>query len=511
MHLTKITKGYEPMKKVVFFAAILTAILTSLSSCASETEGKTEIQSGSAGIPETVQTAETVTETESNTVLDDLGDFNFDGYTFTMLTPDPEIMNWANPVLNATETNGIRLNDAIYERNRSIESRFNMVFEEEYGSWDIGVNNLRTIVEADDNSYDIVTMIDRFALNALAENLLIPYNEIPHVDLTKPYWGAEMLKYSSIGGKHYFAFGDFSLYAYDNTSALLFNKSLIKNYTLENPYELVRTKKWTLDKFSELCSVVTGDTDGDTVMTEKDLYGYLSMPKQVLPSIWIAGGALSIAKDEMDHPVLNFEDERFVSLIEKAFSVTWDTGTWYQNDIQSDIDDTLEKMFINSHGLFHDSTFHKIQRLRDMDADFGIIPYPMADEAQDAYYSRVSGALFSTIPSTSRNLETQGVILEALASESRKSVIPIYYEVSLKGRNTRDEESQEMLDLIFSGRVYDLGDSFWCDDIRDNFIKKMFVKNDRNLSSNVASYKKSLSKKISRIIEQITAPESTAE
>ena len=96
------------------------------------------------------------------------------------------------------------------------------------------------------------------------------------------------------------------------------------------------------------------------------------------------------------------------------------------------------------------------------------------------------------------------MILEALASESRRTVIPAYYEVSLKGRTVRDEESQEMLDLIFSSRVYDLGDTFWSDDIRDNFIKQMFVNNDRDLASNVASNRKALNKKINRTIEQIT-------
>ncbi|NLY68687.1 MAG: hypothetical protein GX067_02720, partial [Clostridiales bacterium] len=37
---------------------------------------------------------------------------------------------------------------------------------------------------------------------------------------------------------------------------------------------------------------------------------------------------------------------------------------------------------------------------------------------------------------------------------------PAYYEISLKTKYARDDESQEMLDIIFASTVYDLGNIF---------------------------------------------------
>lgn len=498
------------MKNTLIF--LLTALMltqTVFTSC-STTQSESTPDETEASVQTQTSDDETIpAETEELDMIpmesDDLGEYNFGDADFKMLSPSPDSMTWANPVLNVDEMNGESLNDAIYIRNHAIEERFSVKLLEEYDSWDIGANTLRTIVSSGDQTYAFVSMLDRFALTSMEEGLVVPYANIPNINLEKIYWGGEMLTYSSIGGVNYFAFGDFSLYAYDNISALLFNQNLVSQYNLESPYELVNSGTWTMDKFETMSAVVTDDLDGDGVMTEKDVYGYLAMPKQVLPSFWIAGGTLSISKDDSDIPTLNLNDETFVNLIERTFNMTWDSGVWYQNTIVADTDLTLETMFMNNKGLFHDSTFNKIIRLREMDSDFGIIPYPKADESQNSYNSRLSGALFACVPSIANNLDMTGVVMEALASESRKTVIPTYYEVSMKNKYSRDNASSQMLDIIFSGRVYDLGDTFWCDQIRDNFIKTMMTNNDRNLSSYVAKTKKSLGKKIENSMKNIMA------
>lgn len=56
----------------------------------------------------------------------------------------------------------------------------------------------------------------------------------------------------SIGGKSYFAISATNLSTYDFMAVMLFNKQLITDYSLENPYTLGKEGKSTLDKFSEL-------------------------------------------------------------------------------------------------------------------------------------------------------------------------------------------------------------------------------------------------------------------
>ena len=53
--------------------------------------------------------------------------------------------------------------------------------------------------------------------------------------------------------------------------------------------------------------------------------------------------------------------------------------------------------------------------------------------------------------------EFVGVIAEALNAESWKRVVPAYYDISLKYKGARDEQSVAMLDLIVEGRIFDFG------------------------------------------------------
>ena len=80
--------------------------------------------------------------------------------------------------------------------------------------------------------------------------------------------------------------------------------------------------------------------------------------------------------------------------------------------------------------------------LRDMKSDYGIIPYPKYDENQDGYYTFQHDQIgLFTIPVTSTKKDMAGAVLEAMSSESSKTVVPSYYEVALKSKYSRDSES----------------------------------------------------------------------
>ena len=79
--------------------------------------------------------------------------------------------------------------------------------------------------------------------------------------------------------------------------------------------------------------------------------------------------------------------------------------------------------------------------------------------------------------------EEVGAVMEAMASYGYNNVVPEYYEVALKRKTSRDSDSEEMLDLIFAARTVDLGDTWWCGDIRDGFFNDCFQNDDRNFAS----------------------------
>ncbi len=100
-----------------------------------------------------------------------------------------------------------------------------------------------------------------------------------------------------------------------------------------------------------------------------------------------------------------------------------------------------------------------INDLREAEFAFGILPYPMFDESQEEYNNLISTVLVTTasVPYNCKDIDMTGAVLEAMAYYSVDTLTPAYYDNALKGRYVRDEESGDMLDIIFATRVYDLG------------------------------------------------------
>lgn len=120
-----------------------------------------------------------------------------------------------------------------------------------------------------------------------------------------------------------------------------------------------------------------------------------------------------------------------------------------------------------------------------MNSDFGIIPYPKYDETQKSYHSSSLDefSLF-LIPMDAKDPEMTSIITEALCAESYKIVVPKFYDVALKTRNARDDDSSEMIDLIRDGLTFDWG---YLHSSSLGGVGHLFVNLIRNNDNNVVS------------------------
>ena len=121
---------------------------------------------------------------------------------------------------------------------------------------------------------------------------------------------------------------------------------------------------------------------------------------------------------------------------------------------------------------------------RSSDADFGIIPHPKFDETQkNCIVSPHSyGNTLLTVPVTTRDPDRTGFILEAFSAKSAEIVTPAFYDKTLIGKSTRDDESAEMLELIFSSKKYDIGNFFAWGDLT-NKVMTAWNKKNENIAS----------------------------
>ena len=96
--------------------------------------------------------------------------------------------------------------------------------------------------------------------------------------------------------------------------------------------------------------------------------------------------------------------------------------------------------------------------LREMEDDYGVLPYPKLDEAQEEYYTHLlgrTGTFFLPKTLTDEKAGMVGHVVEVLSAYSYRYLCPAIYDVTLTNKGIRDEESLEMLTMIMDRRTYD--------------------------------------------------------
>lgn len=443
------------------------------------------------------------TEETQNEGEDDLPeDLDYGGTDFSFYTREKPYFHGN---INVEESTGEQLNDVLFNRSRFVEERLGLVFSEtmDEGSSD----KVKAMILAGDTTYKVVTARNSETVHTAAEGLVRSIDSLTYVDLNKPYWDDSINACLTIAGVTFTAVGSYNLPSYDFTHVLLFNKDMTTDFALESPYDLVKEGKWTFDAFRRFGQIALADTDGNGTYDMNDRYGYVASAKQIPSSFWISAGVQGIYKDENDIPQFTMgTDEKFMDVLLAVYDLIWDTGMWYVYTPMDNMPQSSIDLFSQNQALMMDVTFYYVESFRDMEADFGILPYPKYDAEQEKYYSRIEAGELPYVPVILSDAEANmaGAVLEALSSYSYQYVIPVYYDTYLKHKNTRDAESAEMLDILFENRVFDLSDTVWCDQIRDGFIYKSFSANNRNITSQIAANEKSIQNNINSVVGGFT-------
>ena len=438
---------------------------------------------------------------------DDLPDFDFGGAEIKILANNDITVIHHDFVIE--KITGERINDTIFNLNAEIENRFNISLKQFDCGYTQVSDMLKKSVKASDGAYDIVMITDRYAVRLASEGQYFHYvDDLPYVNLEKPYWDRSLNGCVSIKGKNYYALGACMLPTYDLMGFLVFNKNMHGDLGLENIYQLVRSGKWTFDKFMDMSRDATADLNGDGKMNEEDRFGMITHSGFTYPSFWCVNRAFLVAKDNADIPYFNVPgNESIFNIFEKLHGLVT-SGYEYsvtRNPIKNGTNDQFDtlRMFSGGHGLFASASAFTAQSLNSMETDFGIVPYPAAEEKQpgEPYLSRLSYSMPLVVPVTA-DPAMSSAVLEALACAYEKNVIPEYRDVTIQVKVVRDEESAEILEMLFANRVIDMGDSIWYEDVRQKY-ENMFTKKDNAFQAMTESIQTKVESLIEKAVQSI--------
>ena len=431
-------------------------------------------------------------ESEEQLVLPD--GMNYDGQVFNVLSAG----NVAYDDFSYTEEAagfGI-VPEAQYIRIQTMKEKYGVVIatkvevnKKSYGDGP-GYQMISKAVQSETVDYHL-GIIGGYDVACLAKNnLLFDINSVEWIDTEKSWWDQNANEDLSLNGLLLFTNGSLTAAYSESTFALFFNKDLAKTVFNDgqDPYQLVKDGKWTVDVLAELSRLVSEDLDGDGQITYKDRFGLWTWDDSMIGIIEAAGSKICTVNDDGTVSLTLYNDNT-VNMFNKYIDIAYDKqyALAYQAEMRAGRMTSADVFAAWGEGktLFWANSTGIIPTIRELETNFGILPYPKLSEEQERYYSTIApyNSQFICIPYYQEETEFVGSVTEALAYYGKEIVTPAVYEKALKGAYARDEESYEMLDIIFGSYGYDFGNYYRVGSYPDQLLN--LLRNKSNALSSV--------------------------
>ena len=439
-------------------AGMLALCMLALSACS-----ETPVEENSAGAPEAdvLPAAETTAKEDADdrmdraSVPDNLPEIDFGGRDFRAAQQTSRTYEFY-----AEELTGEGTNDAVYNRNLKVEDRFGVkIVSVDYDSLSAITSDVGTLVKSGTDAYEVVSHYAYRAYTPIHAHAYRNWLEVPNVDFSRPWWNSLANEQNTINGILYTATGDVNISSLLTTYAIFFHVPLTEKYgiTPESLYSAVYEGTWTIDHFIELTSSIYEDKNGDGRRDDGDVYGFAAWPG-ISCDAWLPAFDQPITvKDEEGFPVPAINTEKTIAALEKMYHFYYNTEGGY-GDVSSAENEV--NMFAADGVCFVPSVFDDAFTVyRYMDSAYGILPYPKwtAEQRDFCNTMHAYGTSYVCIPLVAADVDETGAVIEALAYYGRMYITPAYYDVTLLGKVSRDEESTVSLDIIISSIKYDIG------------------------------------------------------
>ena len=479
-------------------ALILTVLVLSVTACASdETPNSDPVVTTAA--PSTTDAPAETTVPESTQLRYDTQGKTYNGHIFRMWNFDNATSNGWTDVpddLDTAELNGEVLNDAVYRRNALVENQLGITIEGVAKKTATFDSDLSKMVLANTDEADAIFPRMKALATFAGRGNLADLNAIDTFDFTQPWWNQDSVESLSLYGKLFGVASDAAYMHKMATTVAFFNQRLVTDYGMGDMYQLVKDGNWTFDKMLEFGAQVSRDLDNDGAWTAADAYG-ISCQNDGSYYFFNASGLRICDKDESGNIVFNLNSELAINTLQKFYAVKIDESMYFNRmKAATKLDlPAVAAMFGEGRALFLVRPVQTLFTLRNVNAEFGVLPMPKMLDGQKEYYSTINpnAGTVMAIPSSVADLDRSATVLSLLACESHYSVTEALHETVLGAKLVQDSASAEVLDMTFDSVMFDIG-------VCNDFAKITTTLNNIN-TTNIASSMKAQEKAINKAIE----------
>lgn len=365
------------------------------------------------------------------------------------------ILYWSdviNPEFEVEETD--RITSAIHAKDSRVQEMLNVNIEwtgEAGGKSKL--ENFKKRVEAgiSTNESEVVAahsmVMGALASSGYMQDLL----STKYLNFENPWWPSDLIRFSTIGGKLYFASGDISNNTLLGMEGMFFNKDVVTS----DLYSAVNEGKWTFERMLAETSGVYRDLNANGKDAE-DMYGYVTYSGMV-NSLFIGMGVRFTDKAEDGGVKMSdtYVSEKTQGLLERVNGCLFTGSDWFY----AGSFDASAKVFVEGRAAFYMASVRlTVNHLADSGVKYGVLPAPKYNEDQDGYHTLMANTY--TMYGITKNVsdtDNASAVIEALAQEGYRTVTPEVFEVTLKARYSDKPADAVMFDILRGSTVFEIG------------------------------------------------------
>ena len=463
------------------FALLLALIITASAFVACDQEVKDD------GNEEKTLSTE-ITTTAETEFLPDVEKKNY-GENFHMLIQSGEFdYYWVE------ESAGDAMSESIYARQQNVYEHLGveMTATQGAGHDQYGTPFMTAVKNKDGSIESVLSHSYMFLTTFISGGYLTDFLTVDGINLDADYWSRDVMEQVAAGDHLYLGYSDFRL---PYTHVITYNKEMLERYSDsldESMYDMVRNYRWTLDKMISLASLAYVDATADG-KTDDDTFGLTGTQWMPFVGFLQSSNIMLVDMDERGDYVVGVFSEKnknkTTDLVEKLSALSKSDYAWFRYR-----DDALTTSIplYSGRTLMSLTSIFSLPNYLDYDIDFGIIPYPMFDEAQkDVGYRSLDWGGWICIPSYAENMNMVVDTLEVLSFYSKDVTITFYEK--LLGKQVADApDDRAMLDIIWDSVCADVGLTY--SNIGPSLDKNLYMLPNvthANATEEVASYVKS--------------------
>lgn len=364
----------------------------------------------------------------------------------------------------AAEQSAEVMANAVYTRQEEVKAQIGIeITAKKHEIFTEYKTDFETSVKSEDGLYQAcLTHVNVDVAPMVTGGLLYDFSEFESVNLDKSYWNKSLMDSLAYNGDYYLAYGDYLL---ATTYVVSFNKTLLNKYCAQDLgettlYDLVNNYQWTFDKMLDLASKAHNDKNGDGKKDTTDSYGISGYMWVPCCSFLHANGLNLTRYDSTTGKYvedLSANGKKIEAIATKVkemynaeYSFFWDTS------IAGDPSKMVTLKENNT--LFYLAGTNELTKFVETDIEFGILPYPMWDEAQQEYRS-LSWNGYMVVPyniGTVYGSKMAGDTLELLGYFSAP-VTTAFYEKLLGAQVSESPDDADMLKIVWQSQVSDFG------------------------------------------------------